>query len=204
MPVLGITGSVACGKSLAAKHFAQVLGANAISTDQIAGRLLSSDSIVRSKVVAEFGSAIVLPDGGVDKVRLREMVFSDKELRLALESILHPLIRAHWVEATQPSRGFHSTFCIVEIPLLFETKAEVHCDATITVGCDRQIQIQRILRTRNLEPCMAASMIDAQMPLVEKMARAHHVLWNDGSLAALHSQIDRLADLLKSQQTACG
>ncbi len=203
MPVLGITGGVACGKSTVAARLAHQLNAPVISTDDIARRLLDNDPQVRSLLVEAFGADLLHDDGSVDRQRLRKAVFEDKSLRNKLEGILHPLIRKEWVCASAPARGAASPFCVVEIPLLFETGAEVHCDATIAVACDRQTQMARIMTSRGLDANLAASMIAAQMPLSEKLTRADHVLWNDGSLDALLAQTDRLAsNLRRARKTA--
>jgi dephospho-CoA kinase len=88
---------------------------------------------------------------------------------------------------------------LAEIPLLYETKAEKHFDSIIVTACSRQSQIQRLTAGRNLPLDMAAQIIDAQMPLEEKMRRADWVVWTDCPPSITALQIDRIISELNKR-----
>lgn len=197
MPVLGITGGIACGKSLVTGRLASLLRAQALSTDKVAADLLADDAGVRQALVETFGHDILRPGAKIDRSSLRQRVFSNAQQRAELERILHPKIRAVWLAAAAPYRMPRGEFFLVEIPLLFETRAEIHCDATITVACSRTTQLARIAAGRGLDADWAGRIIDAQMPIGEKIHRADYVLWNDGTRDAIEAQVERLAAQLR-------
>ena len=89
---VGLTGGIGSGKSLAARHFAE-LGAAVIDTDVIAHALTGADGLAMPALVEAFGAEVVAADGSLDRTRMRERVFADAAARAQLEAILHPLIR---------------------------------------------------------------------------------------------------------------
>jgi dephospho-CoA kinase len=121
-------------------------------------------------------------------------VFADPEKKRALEQILHPRIRRQWALEAESRRDSTELF-LADIPLLYETAGETLCDRVVVVACSPRVQRQRLLERSALEPGVAEQMIAAQMPLSEKMARAGHVVWNNGPRAALASQAEMLASL---------
>ncbi len=109
------------------------------------------------------------------------MIFSDPNKRKALEAILHPAIRAAWLEmagALREQPG--SPWLAVDIPLLFETSAQSHFDKIVVVACSGATQRKRLMDTRRYTPGLAEGMIAAQLPLAEKIARADFAVWSDG------------------------
>lgn len=193
MPVVGITGGVASGKSTVFRLLADRLGADGVSTDVIARDLLDGDRGVVREIKARFGSGCLDSAGRVSRDRLRSRVFTDPAARRLLESILHPRIRRRWLELALPHRGPDSSYFLVEIPLLFETRAEDHCDRTLAVGCSEQTQLERMRTSRGLDGDAARAVIRSQLPVEEKLDRADRILWNDGEIDALNDQITALA-----------
>lgn len=192
MSVLGITGGIATGKSSFAKLFTRQTGATLFDADQFSRGLLDHDEEVRSLVRKEFGDSVFGAGGAVNRALLRQLVFADPERRRALEGILHPVIRAAWLKKAENARASKRVLA-VDIPLLFETDAESHFDAIIVVACSAATQRARLSNQRNLDNEMAANIIAAQMDLNLKIARATHVVWNDGPLPALEAQAALLA-----------
>lgn len=196
VPILGITGGIATGKSSFASLFARHTGAALFDADRAARDLLHSDEKVRSLVRGAFGSGIFGPDGEADRSRLRELVFADDEKRRTLEEILHPAIREKWVSLAGKARA-DGEWLAVDIPLLYETGAEGEFDTVIVVACRASTQMERLLNIRKMDRAMAARIIAAQMDLGAKIARAGHLAWNDGPEAALDEQAAILAAYLK-------
>ncbi len=193
MPVLGITGGIATGKSTLTKAILQRLPAELFDADQCARSLAASNSLVREQIQAAFGTDIYDSTGVLQRDRLRAVVFGNEERRKKLESILHPIIRQQWTTLAQTYRH-GGRWLLIDIPLLFETDAQSHFDHIVVIACSTAIQLQRLLKNRQLDEATAKRMMAAQLDIREKIAHANHVIWNDAGEAALHLQADALAD----------
>ncbi len=134
-------------------------------------------------------------DGTVNRSMLRDLIYSDPRKKLALETILHPRIRDQWLAEARQARE-SATPLLVDIPLLYETSAEKEFDIVVVVACSREIQAQRLSRERKIPTDLIEKMIASQMPNALKMARADHIVWSDGELSVLQSQIELLASFL--------
>lgn len=173
---IAITGGIGCGKSTTGNAL-QSFGFDVLDTDLVAHRLLKSDPEVRRKLVERFGPSVAGPDG-VDRSALGRIVFNDATAKHDLEAVLHPLIQSEtaiWIADRQGS------FAVL-VPLLFEVGWQnlfpsIKCIAC--VACSPQIQRQR-LTSRGLDDSAIDLRLAAQLPLSEKMARSHVVIWTDG------------------------
>ncbi len=203
MPVIGITGGIASGKSSFTGRLSQLLKAEVFDADATARELVQSDSGVRLLLQERFGPSAFSADGGVDRQWLRERVFADESKRRILEEILHPAIRARWtakagaLRGSSPGRtGKAPEWLLLDIPLLYEVGAEGQCDAVVVVACREATQIERIVARRGLSPEMACKMIASQTSLASKAARADYVVWNDAPEARLDEQAELFARYL--------
>jgi len=198
VPILGITGGIATGKSSFASLFSQQTGASLFDADQFARQLLNVDDNVRRMVRIAFGNEVFGPRDELDRGRLREIVFADDEKRRTLEQILHPAIRERWVSLAAKARAA-GDWLVVDIPLLFETETGQLFDRVIVVACRASTQMHRLLNIRKLSMAMAGKIIGAQMDLDVKISGADHLVWNDGPAAALEAQAALLAARLKQR-----
>ena len=165
--------------------------------DRCVHDLLENDKQVGSRVLEAFGESIQ-EAGKISRPRLRERVFGNIEARQVLEQILHPMVRERWIERAKSARESRfPEYLLVDVPLLYETGAEAHFDRTILVAASEQDQMRRLTELRRLPASMGAQMIAAQMPMDEKIRRAHHVVWNGGSLELLRQQAHLLSSYLK-------
>jgi dephospho-CoA kinase len=196
VPVIGITGGVGTGKSSFTRLLLQRLPAQAFDADQAAHLLLEGDAEVRLAVENAFGVDIYSAEGKPDRSRLRDLVFADERSRRRLEEILHPAIRARWISLGEIAKRERS-WLMVDIPLLYETGAEAHCDRVVVVACSAPTQRRRLTDERALPVETADRVIAAQLNLETKIARADHLIWNDSTLACLERQADLLAAWLK-------
>jgi len=196
MPVLGITGGIATGKSSFVKALRQHLPAEVFDADATAHELLARDETIRQAVRARFGPEMFRPDGTPDRERLRELVFHTPAARVALEGILHPVIRARWIEQATQRRG-EPGWLLVDIPLLYETEAEPHFDRVAVVACTPATQRARLRLHRGLEDAMIEKIIAAQHDLGVKIAKADHVIWNDSTVSCLNGQAHLFAGWLR-------
>jgi len=195
VPVLGITGGIATGKSTFVQAFAALLPAQVFDADLAAHELLSGDLAVRGAVVEAFGPTVLDGDGKPDRQRLRALVFADPSKRKTLEEILHPRIRDRWTAGAEKFRH-QSDWLLVDIPLLFETGAESHFERVIVVACSRETQVQRLRDNRNIQDALIENIIGAQLDLGSKVRLGQHVIWNDSTREALESQARLLAGFL--------
>ena len=195
MPVLGVTGGVATGKSSFTGLLLRHLPAELFDADHAAHDLLANDHAIRQTVVVAFGAAGCDTAGNPDRAKLRALVFDDETKRRQLERILHPAIRARWL-ARAAETGRTGGFLVVDIPLLFETQAELHFDRIIIVACSPRTQRQRLAEQRRLSAGLAEKIITAQLDLATKITHAHHVIWNDSTLSCLERQARLLAGWL--------
>lgn len=196
MPVVGITGGIATGKSSFIRALLRDAPAALFDADRCVHDLLASDDALLAQLRAAFGPAIFAADGSLNRSALREAVFHDDRARRDLESLVHPLVRARWTEQAEAARRARS-WLFVDIPLLYETRAESEFDRVIVVACRPETQRRRMSEERGLASALIERMIGAQLDLAAKTARADHVVWNDSTFAALDEQARLLAAWLR-------
>lgn len=206
--VLGITGGIACGKSLISGLFRQ-LGAATLNADDLARTAVSPGSAAFTRIVDHFGREILTPEGEIDRPKLAKRIFSDPEERLALNRITHPVIAALATArlcelASRPG----VPLVVYEAPLLFEAQAEDRVDCVLVVASKPEKQLERLMLRDGISRNEALRRIASQMPLAEKIARADLVIENDGSpeeaAQAVRSVFDRLTAHLKKNPPKAG
>jgi dephospho-CoA kinase len=198
MPAIGITGGISTGKSTFCECLRELLSSAKFFNADEAAHALVELSEVRQKIRGEFGSDVFSRDGDLNREKLRAIIFGDANKKRALERILHPQIRSQWRAEAKKHRN-SPDFFFADIPLLYETGGETLCDRIVVVACSYKVQLARLAERMSIENTEAEQMIKSQMPLEEKMARADHVVWNDGSHAALMEQARFLAALWQKQ-----
>jgi dephospho-CoA kinase len=195
--VVGITGGIASGKTTATNYLCSQLSAHVFDADKVAREILD-DPAVLERVELNFGGSFRSIDGTVDRAKLRECVFASAENRKRLEAIIHPGVLNSMVEKIRGARRIGSCkWLIADVPLLFEVGAEKHCDLVVVVACTRSTQKQRLVSSRGISPGVADQMIAAQLPLEDKMQKAHFVVWSECAIAVHQRQLEALAHRLK-------
>lgn len=214
MPVLGITGGIATGKSSFVRALRAVLPATLFDADATAHALLAEDEAVQRSVAEAFGSDILDANGVPDRLKLRALVFGEPGTRRSrlstehsalstpspreqLEAILHPVIRSRWLAQAAEWRQ-RSDWLFVDIPLLYETEAQREFDRIVVVACSPATQRARLREQRKLDSALMESIVGAQFDLGLKVARATHVVWNDSTPACLERQARLFAAFLGS------
>ncbi|BDG05948.1 dephospho-CoA kinase [Anaeromyxobacter oryzae] len=195
MRVVGLTGGIASGKST----FAALLrarGLPVVDADALAREVVTAGSPALARIAAEFGPAVLAPDGTLDRRRLAARVFADPEARRRLEAITHPAIRQAMVAETLRLAAEGHELVFYDAPLLFEVGLDTALDSVVVVFAPREVQRERLVRRDGLAPEDADARLAAQLPLDEKAARADFVVENTGAPEALAGKADRLvADL---------
>jgi dephospho-CoA kinase len=191
---VGLTGGIGAGKSEALAAFER-LGAATLSTDRVAHDLLEDDE-VRAALVDRWGGEIA-PGGEVDREKVSEIVFNDRDELAWLESVTHPRVGIHVLEWRQ-NLGSEVAVAVVEVPLLFEAAMAAAFDATVTVVADDEIRDAR-LRERGQGGLEGRE--DRQLDQLEKEHRADHVIRNDASLEELESEVRKLIEELMAKES---
>ena len=198
MPSIGITGGISTGKSTFCECLREIFPtAKFFNADQAAHTLVQLPE-VKQEIRAEFGAGVFSCNGDLNRDKLRAIIFNDATKKRALEQILHPRIRRQWSAEAKRHRN-SPDFFFADIPLLYETGGEALCDRVVVVVCSYKVQLARLTQRMSLKNTEAEEMIKSQMPLDDKIARADHVVWNDGSRAALMEQAHFLGALWQPQ-----
>src|SRR5713226_6756236 len=194
MKLVGLTGGVGSGKSTVAEMMRD-LGAEVVDADEATHAVYEPGNPGFDAVVREFGDAYV--DGGrIDRSRLGELVFRDEDARRRLNSIVHPLVREWMAQRTAEAAERGAGVVVQDVPLLFENGLERLFSSVVLVYVPEQVQIERLVSGRGLTPDRARAIIAAQMPIEEKLGRAHHVIDNSGTREDTRKQVDSVWNLL--------
>jgi dephospho-CoA kinase len=200
-PVIGLTGGVASGKSAVAALLAE-RGCTAIDADSVGHEVLDLPH-VQQKLVNRFGPGVVLdygsgtPDGPrVDRRALAAIVFPDPEARRALEAIVHPLMRARFLEAIDLALESGRGPVILDAAILLEAGWQDLCDIVVFVDSPRSERLRRAADHRGWSEAVFDSRERAQWPCEEKRRHADFVIRNDAGPDSLRGEVDALLQTL--------
>jgi dephospho-CoA kinase len=185
--VVGLTGGIACGKSLALGCFRDI-GWSVLSSDLITAEILASDKTVRQEIEQRWGRNVLARGGSIDKTAIARIVFGKELERRWLESLLHPIIRSKWISFVQ---SCPSPKCMIELPLLFEKNLQTYFTSTIAIFSPKATMIKR-LQIRGLSLEESQQRIESQLAVIDKMNLADYGLWGGGTAEFLSHQINLL------------
>jgi dephospho-CoA kinase len=195
MRKVALTGGIATGKSYVLQRLQQ-RGVPCLDADELAHGVTAAGTEATAAIAARFGAAVLDAAGAVDRRKLGSIVFADAEARRDLERIVHPAV---YRAIAAGIRAFELTddapLVVVDVPLLYETGHEGDFDAVIATVCPPESQVQRLVG-RGLSEREAAERLAAQMPAVEKAARADYTIRTDGTFAETDRQVDSILKLL--------
>lgn len=187
MLVIGLTGGIGSGKSTAADSFRQ-LGVNVIDADQVARQVVEPGQAVLSDIKAHFGAAVFSGEQ-LNRSALRDIVFNDPEKRQLLEQLLHPLIRE---KIAKQIAALNDTYCIIEIPLLFESAPNPLVQRILVVDCEEDLQIDRASQRSNLSREQIETIMAAQASREYRLQAANEIIDNNKDLKHLREQVSQL------------
>ena len=190
--IIGITGSIACGKSLVSNYL-QEKGYTIIDADKIGHTALENDE-VKKQLVNKFGKSI-LKDNEVNRVTLGKLVFENKENLKGLNKIIHPQVRKNISEQIKVHKDEKLVF--IDIPLLFEAKFDDLVEKIIVVSLDEKIQLERLMNRNSLSKEEALQRIKSQIPVREKEKLGDYVVDNSLTQENTYNQVDRILEKLK-------
>ena len=186
--IIGITGGIASGKS-SVSTFIKELGFPIIDADIVAREVVEPGEEAYYEIINAFGESILLPEGGIDRAKLGNLIFHNEEKRLRLNSIVHPAVRKRMRELAEKAFQDGAKTVFMDIPLLFESKLTFMVEKTLLVYVDEEVQLERLMNRNNLSKSDAFARISSQMPLKEKKALADAVVDNNGDLEETKEQV---------------
>ena len=190
MLLVGLTGGIGSGKSTVARLLER-RGAVVIDADQLARDAVAKGTPGFEAVVRAFGAEIVAPDGNLDRRALAAIIFSDPERKSALESIVHPEVARRFGEQVDGLRGTDRVVVYVS-PLLVELGLAPAFDVVIVVTASPHLRVSRVASGRDLSPDDVRGRMASQATDEQRMEVADILVDNDGSLAELEPQVDRI------------
>ncbi|HEY6877243.1 MAG TPA: dephospho-CoA kinase [Polyangiales bacterium] len=189
VPVVGLTGGIASGKSTVARAFAQ-RGIPVIDADVLAREVVAPGSAGLQEIVDTFGHQALLSDGTLNRKHVAALVFADPALRLKLNAITHPRVAQLAAERLAELRPGSVPYAIYEAPLIVENGLHHSMRALIVVAIESALQIERVMSRDSLDRAAAEARLRAQAPLEHKLAAATYVIDNGKTLAHLAPQVD--------------
>jgi dephospho-CoA kinase len=188
MFLIGLTGGIASGKSTVAKLLAKH-GAETIDADQVARDVVEVGTVGLAAVVEAFGKGVLTSEGTLNRENLGSIIFSEPNMRLQLEAILHPLIKARTLELISKSQR---EIVVYAVPLLVEASVDYPFDFIVTVEAGQDNQLERLVRSRGLSLDQARERLASQATREQREARADFVIDSSGTLEQLATQVDTL------------
>ncbi|VTU14627.1 Dephospho-CoA kinase [Variovorax sp. SRS16] len=187
---IGLTGGIGSGKSTVASMLASH-GAALVDTDAIARSLAQPQGAAMPAIEAAFGRSVLAEDGGLDRARMRELVFADSSARKRLEAILHPLIGAE-CDRQAAAAGDHPI--VFDVPLLIESNRwRGLVDRVLVIDATEETQVQRVLARSGWTPDAVRSVIAQQARRALRRAAADALIFNENiSLAELATEVRTL------------
>jgi dephospho-CoA kinase len=186
MMIVGLTGGIASGKSTVSKFFKQ-LGLEVLDADELVKEVSQKEETI-NRIAEVFGKDILDSKGKIIREKLREKAFGNRELLKKLNEIIHPQVIEIFVKKKKETP--QDSIVIFDIPLLYEAKMENLCDKIIVVYIKRELQVKRVIERDKNSRELAEKIIDAQMPLGDKVERADIIINNNSTLEDLKNHVN--------------
>ena len=197
MKIIGLTGSIGMGKSVAASMF-RSLGVPVEDSDAAVHEMFAKGGAAVAAVEAAFPGAV--KDGAVDRAALGKLVYGDPAALKRLESIVHPLVGRHRDAFLARARARHVPVVVLDIPLLFEAGLDRLCDVTVVVTAPRFLQEARVLARPGMARERFERILAQQMPDAEKRRRADYVVQTGIGRAHTLRRLKEIVRLLRAKE----
>ena len=193
--VVGLTGGIASGKSTVSNMLKE-LGITVIDADLEARAVVEPGEDAYNQILEHFGKKILLEDGSINRPKLGEIIFNNKEERLVLNGIVHPAVRKKMNEKKEAAVKRGEFIIVMDIPLLFESELAGLVEKIILVYVDEAVQLERLMIRNDYSKEEAIARIRSQMPLEEKKERSDFIIDNNGSLELTQKQLNTILQKL--------
>lgn len=196
MIIIGLTGGIASGKSTVSNELRK-LNIPIFDADDVSRNAVTKGSLGLQLVIEAFGQDYLTQDGEMDRAKVSQLVFANKEARQTLEHIIHKIV---WGEAETflaKCREANANVAVLDVPLLIECGWHKNVDKVWLVAVDKRQQIERAMKRSGMTEAEVTARIDAQMSLDEKKKHADVIIDNSGSLndtlIEVHNELAKLA-----------
>jgi dephospho-CoA kinase len=189
---VGLTGSIAVGKSFVCQVFRE-LGVPVSDADQTAREVVEPNTKGYLQIVESFGNEILQPNGEINRAKLGAIIFSDEAQRQRLNAIVHPLVfesQNVWLQQLEEKKV--NPFAIIDAALMIESGSYKRFDKIIVVWCEPKAQLERLMKRNNLDIKDAKKRINAQMSQVEKKSFADYLIDTTGGFDAAQTQVSEI------------
>lgn len=195
--LLAVTGGIASGKSTVAYMFSK-LGVPAIDFDQLSRIVVEPDKPAWREIVDYFGTDITLPDRHINRKKLSQIVFQNKEKRKKLESFIHPWIFAEFIKKLRElTLQAENKIIQVVVPLLFEANLQGFFHKILLVYIPPEMQVERLMKRDQITRDLAIKMLAAQWPIDQKRKFADFLIDNSGTMAETEKQVQEIWETLQ-------
>ena len=186
---IGVTGGVGAGKSTVLGIMEKDFGAYVIQADQIGHILMEPGEECYDAVIGLFGKETIKKDKTIDRKRISDVVFTDKEMLLKLNGIIHPAVKSRILRLIQEQREAGREICVVEAALFLEEKYQEFCDEVWYVYTEEEIRIQRLMENRGYSREKSLGIIKNQVSDQVFRENTDYVIENNGDLLETRRQI---------------
>jgi dephospho-CoA kinase len=183
--IIGLTGGIGSGKSAAAALFKDI-GVDLIDADDLARDSLSINSEGYKLFIEEFGDKYLDENKNINRELIRKLIFNDSNAKSKLESIIHPIVRSG-IETFIKNKK--SDYCIIVVPLIFETNSSKIYDRVLVIDCDVDVQISRTSKRDNQTKSDIENIVNKQATREQRLSIADEVIVNNGSLDVLRNEV---------------
>lgn len=191
--VIGLTGGIASGKSTVSNLLIEKR-IPVIDADLEARAAVNIGETAYHEIVSYFGEDILQEDRTLDRAKLGEIIFNNKEKRLKLNSIVHPAVRKRMLEKKEEAINNGASLVVMDIPLLFESELTYMVDKVLLVYVDEDTQLERLMARNQLSEEEARARILSQMPLKDKIKLADVIIDNNGPIEETEAQLNAILD----------
>ena len=191
MRTIGLTGSIACGKSNVSAALRD-LGAAVVDGDLLSRELTAPGGKALPAIRQAFGGGVFHGDGTLNRRALGDMVFASVEARARLDGLMQPLLRSLILRRMEEARAGGAKICVLDMPLLYEAGLDALCDTVWCVHLPRDEQIRRLMARDGLTLPQAEARLRSQLSSDEKAARARVVIDTSGSIDETRAMIPAL------------
>ncbi len=195
--IIGITGSIGTGKSTVSNYLMSK-GYSIVDADKISKGAYNIGSNGYKAILKVFGVEILNSNGEVDRKKIKKIVFGNSNMLKRLNMAIHPII-INEIEKEIEIMLVSENVVFLDAPLLIETELHKKVDKIIIVACDKNEQINRIIKRDNITADMAVSIINSQMSIDEKLKFADYIVYNNSTIENLYSQIDEIILEIKKE-----
>jgi len=183
--IIGLTGGIGSGKSAAAALFKDI-GVDLIDADDLARDSLNINSEGYKLFIDEFGDKYLDENKNINRELIRKLIFNDSDAKSKLENIIHPIVRSG-IETFIKNKK--SDYCIIVVPLIFETNSSKIYDRVLVIDCDVDVQISRTSKRDNQTKSDIKNIVNKQATREQRLSIADEVIVNNGSLDLLRNEV---------------